>query len=60
MTLGCIRQQDIQHHLLFDQLELPNNEKADDASRQVAQCFIDWLNKMNSQEINKFDHLLLD
>ena len=61
MTLGCIRQQDTQHHhLLFDQLELPNNEKADDASRQVAQRFIDWLNKMNSHEINKFDPLLLD
>ncbi|WP_374668072.1 hypothetical protein [Acinetobacter sp.] len=41
MTLGCIRQHG---QLIFDQLELSNNEKADEPSIQAAKQFIEWLN----------------
>ncbi len=46
MTLGCIRQNG---QLSFDQLELPNNEKAAEHLVQAARQFIQWLNA----EINK-------
>lgn len=41
MTLGCIRQNE---QLIFDQLELSNNERADAQLIQVAKQFIQWLN----------------
>lgn len=47
MTLGCRRENG---QLLFDQLELPDNAKADELSMQAARRFVDWLNQNQSSE----------
>ncbi|CAM4252512.1 PcfJ domain-containing protein [Acinetobacter pragensis] len=50
MTLGCIRQDG---QLIFDQLELPHNEKAEECYVQIAKQFIDWLNAEANKKSNE-------